>query len=292
MNKPIPNPQSLIPDPQPLIPDPHTPHQKTDKNQISHQRFLDLCEPLHYHSDMLQTPDDDLIQIILVVDDNPYIVQAVSHALQAETFTVRTALSSEEALLNIQKNGLPHLALVDLNMPGIDGFQLCEQIHEYSDLPIIMLTAIDDEATVVHGLDNFAEDYIIKPFRAAELVARIKRVLRRMGDFAYRLEPIVHIDDELQIDFANRQAIVRQKTVPLTPTETKLLYILIRNAGRTVTNSFLLRRVWPNDDAFEDRLHTHIYRLRRKIEESTRNPKYVISEWGTGYTFLANKQKA
>lgn len=238
------------------------------------------------------SPEEEYEQIILVVDDNPYIVQAVAHTLKPEGFTVRTALSSEEALLNIQKNGLPHLALVDLNMPGIDGFQLCEQIHEYSDLPIIMLTAIDDESTVVHGLDNFAEDYIIKPFRGAELVARIKRVLRRMGDFAYRLEPITHIDDNLQIDFANRRAVVQQESVQLTPTETKLLYILIRNAGRTVTNSFLLRRVWPNDDAFEDRLHTHIYRLRRKIEASPRDPHYVISEWGTGYTFVANKQKA
>lgn len=240
---------------------------------------------------MLQNSYEDDLQIILIVDDSPYIVQAVEHTLKPEGFAVRTALSSEEALLNIQKNGLPHLALVDLNMPGMDGFQLCESIHEYSDLPIIMLTAIDDEATVVHGLDNFAEDYIIKPFRAAELVARIKRVLRRMGDFAYRLEPIVFIDDNLQIDFPNRRAMVKQEPVQLTPTETKLLYILIRNAGRTVTNNFLLRRVWPNDDAFEDRLHTHIYRLRRKIEESPKKPHYVISEWGTGYTFVANKQK-
>lgn len=234
---------------------------------------------------------DDAIQIILVVDDSPYIVKAVEHALRPEGFEVRTALSSEEALENIQRNGLPHLALVDLNMPGMDGFQLCEAIHEYSDLPVIMLTAIDDEATVVHGLEHFAEDYIIKPFRPAELVARIRRVLRRMGDFAYRLDPIIKIDDNLQIDFPNRQAFVSEKPVQLTPTETKLLYILIRNAGRTVTNNFLLRRVWPTEDAFEDRLHTHVYRLRRKIEASPKDPQYILSDWGTGYIFAANQSK-
>ncbi|MCP5097577.1 MAG: response regulator transcription factor [Chloroflexi bacterium] len=236
---------------------------------------------------MLRSQPSDDIQVILVVDDSPYIVQAVEHTLRPSGFEVRTALSGEEALANIKRHGLPHLALIDLNMPGIDGFQLCEAIHEFSDLPIIMLTAIDDETTVVHGLDNFAEDYIVKPFRAAELVARIKRVLRRIGDFAYRLEPYVTIDDNLKIDFPNRQAVVHGNVVALTPTETKLLYILIRNAGRTVTNNFLLRRVWPEDDAYEDRLHTHIYRLRRKIEKSPKEPYYIISDWGTGYTFVS-----
>lgn len=237
-----------------------------------------------------QTSPDD-VKVILVVDDSPYILQAVEHTLQPAGFKVRKAISGEEALTSIKRHGLPHLALIDLNMPGIDGFQLCEQIHEFSDLPVVMLTAIDDEATVVHGLDNFAEDYIVKPFRAAELVARIKRVLRRIGDFAYRLDPIVRIDDNLQVDFPNRIAYVDQEQVQLTPTETKLLYILIRNAGHTVTNDFLLRRVWPEEDAYEDRLHTHIYRLRRKIEESPKEPRYIISDWGTGYLFLANPEK-
>ncbi len=237
---------------------------------------------------MYQNNANDGFQVVLIVDDSPYIVQAVEHTLRPAGFEVRTALSGEEALINVKRYGLPHLALIDLNMPGIDGFQLAEAIHEFSDLPIIMLTAIDDENTVVHGLENFAEDYIVKPFRAAELVARIKRVLRRMGDFAYRLDPLVRIDDKLQVDFPNRQAVVGDITVQLTPTETKLLYILIRNAGRTVTNDFLLRRVWPDDDAYEDRLHTHIYRLRRKIEEFPKKPYYIVSEWGTGYTFASN----
>jgi DNA-binding response OmpR family regulator len=227
---------------------------------------------------------------VLVVDDDISILKAVETTLQREAFIVFTAVSGEEALTVISRNGLPHLAILDLNMPGMDGFELAEAIHEFSDLPIIMLTAIDDEATVVFGLERYAEDYIVKPFRAAELVARVRRVLRRIGDFAYTLEPVIKVDDDLQVDFPNRKAFIQERPVQLTPTEAKLLYILMRNAGRTVTNGFLLRRVWPMDNAFEDRLHTHIYRLRRKIEVSPKEPHYIVSDWGTGYSFLAQQE--
>jgi len=226
-------------------------------------------------------------QTILVVDDSPFILEAVKITLAENGYAVLTAVSGEEALDIIRRNGLPHLALIDLNMPGMDGFELCARILDFSDLPIIMLTAIDDEETVVHGLEHFAEDYVVKPFRAGELIARVRRVLRRIGDFAYTLAPLVEVDENLQVDFPNRRAFVCQEAVTLTPTESKLLYILMRNAGRTVTNNFLLRRVWPQDEAYEDRLHTHIYRLRRKIEKSPKEPYYIVSEWGTGYTFLA-----
>jgi DNA-binding response OmpR family regulator len=226
-------------------------------------------------------------QTILAVDDSPYILDAVRMTLEENGYIVLTAASGEEALGQINRNGLPHLALVDLNMPGMDGFELSAKLLEFSDLPIIMLTAIDEEETVIYGLEHYAEDYVIKPFRAGELLARVRRVLRRIGDFAYTLAPVVQVDDNLQVDFPNRKAIVHQKPVQLTPTESKLLYILMRNAGRTVTNNFLLRRVWPQDEAFEDRLHTHIYRLRRKIEASPKQPYYIVSSWGTGYTFVA-----
>lgn len=235
---------------------------------------------------------DETAVKVLVVDDEVSILRAVETALRREAFVVNTAVSGEEALAAITRNGLPHIAILDLNMPGMDGFELAEAIHEFSDLPIIMLTAIDDEATVVYGLERYAEDYIVKPFRAAELVARVRRVLRRIGDFAYTLEPVIKVDEDLQVDFPNRKAFVRERPVQLTPTEAKLLYILMRNAGRTVTNGFLLRRVWPMDNAFEDRLHTHIYRLRRKIEVYPKEPHYIVSDWGTGYSFLANSAVA
>lgn len=242
---------------------------------------------------MLPEQVPNQIKRILVVDDSPVILHGVRQALEKNGYDVQTAVSGKEALAVIKRAGLPHLAIVDLNMPGMDGFQLCEAIHKFSDLPIIMLTAEADEQTVVHGLDNFAEDYIIKPFRAAELASRVRRVLLRLGDFAYTLDPIISVDDCLRIDFPNRKAFVgkEQKSKALTPTETKILYILLRNAGRTVTNEFLLRRIWPQEDAYEDRLHTHVYRLRRKVEPNPKEPKYILSQWGTGYTFPLPKSE-
>jgi DNA-binding response OmpR family regulator len=230
------------------------------------------------------------VQTILVVDDSPFILNAVKPTLELDGFQVMTAASGPEALQQISRHGLPHLAIVDLNMPGMDGFELCQAILDFCDLPIIMLTAIDDERTIIQGLERYVEDYIVKPFRSGELVARVKRVLRRLGDFAYTLAPVIRVDEALQVDISNRKAFLGpdKEVVQLTPTETKLLYILMRNAGRTVTNEFLLRRVWPQDDAFEDRLHTHVYRLRRKIEADPKNPRYIISEWGSGYSFMAN----
>ncbi len=236
------------------------------------------------------TLDHNQQQTILTVDDNTYTIRIVQHALEQADFQVVTAVSGKEALQVIERRGLPHLAIVDYHMPGgMSGFDLCEEIHQFSDLPIVMLTAVSDESTVIEGLDKHAEDYIVKPFNPVELVARVKRVLRRMGDFAYTLEPRTIIDERLTIDFPNRQAIVEGVEVRLTPTETKLLYILMRNAGRTVTTDFIIRRLWPLEPAYEDRLHVHMHRLRSKIEdkENKERPRYITSERGTGYVFRA-----
>ncbi len=198
-----------------------------------------------------------------------------------------TAVSGEDALEVMAREGLPHLVIVDIHMPpGMSGFEFCRTVHQFSDLPAIMLTAVNEETTIIEGLDEHAEDYIIKPFSPAELVARVKRVLRRMGDFAYTLEPLTRVDDHLTINFPERKAIVDKKTVSLTPTETKLLYILMRNAGQTVTTEFIIRRIWPLEPAYEDRLHVHMHRLRRKIEDKSR-PRYIVSERGAGYVFRA-----
>ena len=222
---------------------------------------------------------------VLAVDDNVVTRRIVENALGNAGYTVMMAESGEHALDIIRKVGLPHIAVVDLNMPGMSGFDLCDKILEFSDLPIIMLTAVDDEATVIRGIDYYAEDYMVKPFNPSELISRVGRILRRIGNFSYTLDPTVRIDDRLQINFPERIAIVEGKEISLTPTETKLLYILMRNAGRTVTTAFLLKRIWPMDEAYEDRLHAHIYRLRRKVEVSPKKPNYVMSQWGTGYMF-------
>lgn len=232
-------------------------------------------------------------QRVLVVDDNAYTLRIVQHTLAQAGFRAFTATSGEDALALIEREGLPHLAIVDLHMPpGMSGFEFCHTIHQYSDLPVIMLTAVNEEQTILEGLEEHAEDYIIKPFSGGELVARVRRLLQRVGDFPFALAAVMRVDDRLQINFPQREAIVDGDPVSLTPTETKLLYILMRSAGQTVTTEFILRRLWPGETAFEDRLHVHLHRLRRKIEDSDDNaqPRYIVSERGTGYVFKAQPQ--
>ncbi|MBN1250395.1 MAG: response regulator transcription factor [Anaerolineae bacterium] len=223
---------------------------------------------------------------VLVVDDDDVVRHVIKNRLDSLGCDVWTAASAKEALSQIEERGLPHLGIIDVMMPGMNGFELCQQIQSWSDLPVIMLTALSDEKTVVRGIRFFAEDYITKPFRAEEFVARVERVLRRIGDFAYALDPVLEVDERLAVDFAHQRILIDGETVELTPTETKLLYILMRNAGRAVSTSFLLRRLWPNEERYEDVLRVHVYRLRQKIEPDTRRPRYIRTERDAGYRFI------
>ncbi len=226
---------------------------------------------------------------ILVVDDEPDIVSVVRMTLEAEGLDVSTAYSAQEAFELISRNGLPHLAVLDIMMPGTDGITLARKLQKFSDLPVIMLTAIDEETTVVKTIEEVAEDYVTKPFKPKELAARVKRVIRRMGNFAFRLESLTVIDDRLAVDFAAKQALIDERPSSLTPTETKILHILIRSARRTVTTEYLLARLWPLDEVFEDTLRVHIHRLRQKIEPEASKPYYLITQRGVGYSFLPTK---
>ncbi len=237
-------------------------------------------------------PDKNASELprVLVVDDDPAIVRLVSSKLEMSGYRVMTARSGGDALDRVAQEGLPHLAIVDLNMPGIDGFEFCRIVQQFADLPVILLTAVDQEDVVIQGIEHFAEDYVTKPFSPGELMARVGRVLRRMGDFAYTLDPVIQVDQHLSVDFVHQQVILNGVTVALTPIETKILFILMRNAGRTVTNDFLLRRIWPLDEIFEDTLRVHIHRLRQKIESKLSAVKYVGTERGIGYRFLVKAQ--
>jgi DNA-binding response OmpR family regulator len=222
---------------------------------------------------------------ILVVDDDVDLLRLISSSLKEAGFEVWPASSAERALELVAQRGPPHLAIVDILLPGLDGLGLARKLQEWSDLPIVMLTSVDEEETVVQAIERFAEDYIVKPLKPRELVARIERVLRRIGDFAYTLEPVVRIDERLAVDFAHQRALVESRPVPLTATETKLLYVLVRNAGRVVESDFLLRRLWPHEEVFEDTLRVHIHRLRGKIEPTPSRPRYIVTERGLGYRF-------
>jgi DNA-binding response OmpR family regulator len=221
---------------------------------------------------------------ILAVDDNENMLTLLQMILEQAGFEVLTASSAEEAQLVMRRRGMPHLALVDINMPDVDGFALAQSIREKSDMPVIFLTAVDHEGMVIEGLERYADDYITKPFHVNELVARVQRVLRRVESFDYRSDPIVQVDDHLQLDFSTQEAIVAGKSVSLTPTEAKLLEILVENRGRVIPTERLLQRVWPDERANEDRLYVAIYRLRQKLKGSG-DWDYIVTKSGLGYVF-------
>lgn len=224
---------------------------------------------------------------ILAVDDSNVVLRMVESTLRRAGFQVDSATSGEDALELIQKEGLPHLALVDINMPfGMDGFEFCEAVLEFCDLPMIMLTAVEESDTIIQAIEQYAEDYITKPVSAGELVARVRRILRSLGQFAYSLEEETRVDERLSVAFARCQANVAGEPIILTPTETKLLYILMRSSGRLLSTDFILRRLWPLENVFEDRLRVYVHRLRSKIEIEPNNPRYIVSRRRRGYIFL------
>lgn len=223
---------------------------------------------------------------ILVVDDEPEVRNLIIRKLTNVGFDLLSANSAGHALEVIQQKGLPHLAIIDINMPGMNGLELCEAIQQYVDLPVILVTAISESTTTIKAIEHYAEDYIVKPFNLDELVARVQRLLRRINDFSYADGPLVRISPRLTINFVLKQAFVDGKMVELTPTETKLLHILWRHSGRVVTNEFLLGRVWPHEEVFEDTLRVHVHRLRQKIDNKGQTEKHILTERGQGYRFV------
>jgi DNA-binding response OmpR family regulator len=229
---------------------------------------------------------------ILVVDDDPDIRELVSFKLSQAGYQVMAVESGMAALNLIEQRGFPHLAIVDIFMPGMSGLEFCEEVQKYSDLPVVMLTANADLATIIESIEYYAEDYITKPFKLNELLVRVRRVLRRVGDTGYALSPIQRVDDHLSINISAQRVIVDGEEKHLTPTESKLLYILLRNRGHIVTTDFLLKRLWPQDEVFEDALRVHIHRLRQKIESPGPAIRYIITERGQGYRFVKIKTRS
>ncbi len=207
--------------------------------------------------------------------------------LDLEGYQVLEAHSGLEALEMIRTK-LPDLVLLDVMMPDLDGFETLRMLREFSSVPVIMLTAKGEENDKVYGLELGADDYITKPFGPRELSSRIKAVLRRAEMPATSPDTaILKIDDRLSVDFNQREVIVNGKRIKLRPTEYRLLYHLIENAGWTVPHDQLLAKVWGyeyRDEAHYVRLYVNY--LREKIEEDPSNPKYILTERGVGYRFV------
>ncbi len=224
-------------------------------------------------------------KVILVVDDEPRMIGFIRMNLELEDHRVIEAHNGLEAL-DALRTQLPDLVLLDVMMPELDGFETLRMLREFSDIPVILLTAKGEENDKVFGLELGADDYITKPFGPRELSSRIKAIFRRLEKPSAE-DAILRIDERLSFDQNQRAVLVDCELVKLRPTEFRLLYHLIRNAGWTVPHDQLLQKVWGyeyRDEAHYVRLYVNY--LREKIEEDPANPQYIITERGVGYRFV------
>ena len=231
--------------------------------------------------------------LILVVDDEERIVRMIRMNLEHDGFAVIEANTGEQGIEQIRTK-MPNLIILDVMMPGIDGFETLSMIREFSQIPVILLTAKGEEEDRIHGLELGADDYVTKPFSPRELVSRVRAVLRRTEGVgpSGSSNDVIQVDDRLKLDFGKREVWVEGKLVKLRPTEYRLLYHLVQNAGWVMTYDQLLAKVWGYE--YHDETHyvrLYINYLRQKLEKDPANPKYILTERGVGYRFVDYKRK-
>ena len=230
---------------------------------------------------------------ILVVDDEERMVRFIRLNLEHDGFRVTEAFRGSQAIDRL-RSSLPDLVLLDVMLPDLDGFEVLKMIREVSTVPVIMLTAKGEEDDRVKGLELGADDYITKPFSPRELVSRVKAVLRRTEAYAGSTHELIEVDDRLRLDFDRHEVWVDNKLVNLRPTEYRLLYHLVQNAGWVISHDQLLANVWGYE--YRDEPHyvrLYINYLRKKIEKDPANPVYIQTERGVGYRFVDyNRKKA
>ncbi|MBQ9360545.1 MAG: response regulator transcription factor [Lachnospiraceae bacterium] len=223
---------------------------------------------------------------VLVVDDEKLIVKGLRFSLEQDGYEVDSAYDGEEAL-SLARSGDYDIILLDIMLPKLTGFEVCQQIRESSDVPIIMLTAKGDDMDKILGLDYGADDYITKPFNVLEVKARIKAILRRAK--SEKPQPVpedIIVSGDLKLDTANRRAYIEGNEVNLTAKEFDVLELLATNPNKVYSRSDLLDLVWGKDYPGDGRtVDVHVRRLREKIEKSPGEPRFVRTKWGTGYYF-------
>lgn len=220
---------------------------------------------------------------ILVVDDDNGLRELIRINLEHEGYGVIQAANGVQCVQSVREQR-PDMVILDVMMPEMDGVEACGKVREFSQIPILMLTAKVQSDDVITGLDRGADDYLLKPFNMDELSARIRALLRRVPP-AYR--PLAAGNGQIQIDQQKREVRVRDEVVDLTPTEYHLLLILTENAGKVIEHETLLRAVWGQEYTRDnDYLKVYIWHLRRKIEEDPRNPSLLLTEWGVGYRLV------
>lgn len=231
---------------------------------------------------------------IAVIDDAPDVIESVrlGFTLQWREVDVVSA-SAGESGLDLVEQEQPDLVLLDIGLPDIDGYEVLRQIRAFSDVPVVMLTARDDTMDLVKGLELGADDYVTKPFNHLELLARVKAVLRRLDMPAPASRAPSFRSGDLEMDFARQEVRLSDEPVALTPTEYKLLYHLVRNAGHILPHSTLLAKVWGREYVDEvDYLRVYVRRLRDKLDDDPEDPRYIRTERGLGYRFIARHEPA
>jgi DNA-binding response OmpR family regulator len=221
---------------------------------------------------------------ILVIEDENDIAAVLRYRLQQEGYQVLSACDGVEGL-EVLRQQHPHLILLDVMMPRMNGWEACRKIRECSDAPIIMLTGLGAEQDKVRGLEMGADDYVTKPFSLAELSARVGAALRR-SSFPRAKELAAQLDDRLVVDRARQLVFVDGERVELSPIEYRILCCFLDNADRILTHEWILTEVWGWQYADEtDYLRVYVHHLRKKIEKNPRNPHYILTEHGLGYRF-------
>lgn len=225
---------------------------------------------------------------VLVVDDEKLIVKGIRFSLEQDGMEVTCAYDGEEALENA-KNTEFDIILLDIMLPKLTGLEVCQQIREFSNVPIVMLTAKDDDMDKIMGLEYGADDYITKPFNILEVKARIKAIMRRttVRDSASNA-PKTIVNGDLRLDCYSRRVYIAGKEVNLTAKEFDVLELLALNPNKVYSRENLLKLVWGSDYPGDVRtVDVHIRRLREKIESNPSEPRYVHTKWGVGYFFRA-----
>lgn len=222
---------------------------------------------------------------VLIVDDEKLIVKGLKFSIEQDGMEVDVAYDGEEALDKIQ-NGSYDIVLLDIMLPKLSGFEVCQNVREFSDVPIIMLTAKGDDMDIVLGFDYGADDYITKPFNILEVKARIKAVLKRMSAGAAGAKVSIIESGDMVIDCESRRVHISGKEINLTAKEFDLIELLALNKNKVYSREALLGIVWGKDYPGDVRtVDVHIRRLREKIEENPSEPRYVHTKWGVGYYF-------
>ena len=229
----------------------------------------------------------DMAGKVLVVDDEKMIVKGIKFSLIQDYSVVDCAYDGEEAL-NMAKNNDYDIILLDIMLPKMNGLEVCQQIREFSNVPIIMLTAKGDDMDKIMGLEYGADDYITKPFNILEVKSRMKAILRRNNSNKEKeaVKSNVLVVGDMKIDCDSRSLFIKGKEIYLTAKEFDLLELLAFNPNRVYSRDTLLKTVWGADYPGDGRtVDVHIRRLREKIEDNSSDPKYVHTKWGVGYYF-------